>query len=37
MSSYDLELSDVTYIVERYQERAFDSNAAMGTMASFYE
>lgn len=35
MSRYDLELADAQYIVEIYQERAFDSNAAMGVMATF--
>ena len=35
MSSYDLELADAQYIVEMYQERAFENNAAMGVMATF--
>lgn len=35
MSRYDLELADAQYIVQMYQERAFDSNAAMGVMATF--
>jgi hypothetical protein len=35
MSKYDLEMADVMYIVERYQERAFDNNPAMGAMAVF--
>jgi len=35
MSRYDLELADAQYIVEMYQERAFDSNPAMGVMATF--
>ena len=34
-SRYDLELADVNYIVERYQQRAFESDPSAGVYASF--
>lgn len=34
-SKYDLELSDVNYIVERYQQRAFQLDPAAGTFAGY--
>lgn len=34
-SRYDLELSDVNYIIERYQQRAYEVDPLMGSYASF--
>lgn len=34
-SRYDLELADVNYIVERYQQRAFEADPSAGAYSSF--
>jgi len=34
-SRYDLELSDVNYIIERYQQRAYETDPVAGSYASF--